>query len=231
MLCITDHVLPTGSPYLTEAAHERYFDAIDREARRAREQYGLLLVPGLELTFHDRDADDAGHALALGVRSWIPLDGGLEHALLEARAAGAAVIAAHPHGVEADPNHARTTRWFWRNRDRVAGLVDRWELINRQQTFGWIAEFGLPAVATGDFHRLEHLETWKTLLPCAKTEQAVIAYLRSNRNRLRRPVAPARRAQAPHRRLAVHQSVTAVSPCWHPAVELPRSPLSAWRKS
>ena len=50
-------------------------------------------------------------------------------------------------------------------------LVDRWELINRQQTFGWIAEFGLPAVATGDFHRLEHLETWKTLLPCAKTER------------------------------------------------------------
>ena len=91
------------------------------------------------------------------------------------------VIAAHPHALEADPNHARTTRWFWKNRDRVAGLVDRWELINRQQTFGWIAEFGLPAVATGDFHRLEHLETWKTLLPCAKNERAVIAYLRSNR--------------------------------------------------
>ncbi|MGH3062872.1 MAG: PHP domain-containing protein, partial [Gaiellaceae bacterium] len=142
VLCITDHVLPTGAPYLTEAAHERYFDAIDREARRAREQYGLLLVPGVELTFHDRDADDAGHALALGLRSWIPLDCGFEHALLEARAAGAVVIAAHPHALEADPNHARTTRWFWKNRDRVAELVDRWELINRQQTFGWIAEFG-----------------------------------------------------------------------------------------
>ena len=39
---------------------------------------------------------------------------------------------------------------------------------------------GVPAVATGDFHRHEHLETWKTLLPCAKTEQAVVAYLRSD---------------------------------------------------
>jgi hypothetical protein len=199
VLCITDHVLPTGSPYLTEAAHDRYFDAIDREARRAREQYGLLLVPGLELTFHDRDADDAGHALALGVRSWIPLDGGFEHALLEARAAGAVVIAAHPHALEADPNQARTTRWFWRNRDRVAGLVDRWELINREQTFGWIAEFGLPAVATGDFHRLEHLETWKTLLPCARTEQAVVAYLRSTKTAY---VVPWHLRDEPRRRIA-----------------------------
>jgi hypothetical protein len=37
------------------------------------------------------------------------------------------------------------------------------------------------AVATGDFHRLEHLETWKTLLPYAKTEQAMVAYLRSTK--------------------------------------------------
>jgi hypothetical protein len=199
VLCVTDHVLPKGAPYLTEAAHGRYVAAIDREARRAREQYELLLVPGLELTFHDGDADGAGHALAVGVRSWISLDDGFENALLAARAQGAAVIAAHPHGREADPNLSRTTRWFWRNRDRVAGLVDRWELINRQQTFGWIAEFGLPAVATGDFHRHEHLETWKTLLPCGRTEQAVVAYLRSD---LTAYVVPWHLRDEPRRRLA-----------------------------
>jgi hypothetical protein len=199
VLCVTDHALPTGSHYLTETAHERYCAAIDREARRAHEQYNLLLVPGLELTFHDGDTDGAGHAVAVGLRSWVPLGGGLEHALLEARGAGAAVIAAHPHGRDPDPNLARTTRWFWRNRDRAAGLVDRWELINRQQTFGWIAEFGLPAVATGDFHRLEHLETWKTLLPCAKTEQAVVRYLRSTKTAY---VVPWHLRDEPRRRIA-----------------------------
>ena len=199
VLCVTDHVLPTGAPYLTETAYGRYLAAIEREARRAREQYDLLLVPGLELTFHDGDADGAGHALALGVRSWIPLDNGFERAIHEARARGAAIVAAHPHGREADPNVSRTTRWFWRNRDRVTGLVDRWELINRQQTFGWIAEFGLPAVATGDFHRLEHLETWKTLLPCAKAEQAVVKYLRSPMTAY---VVPWHLRDEPRRRLA-----------------------------
>jgi hypothetical protein len=36
-------------------------------------------------------------------------------------------------------------------------------------------------VASGDFHRLEHLSTWKTLLPCVKDEAAVLGYLRSSR--------------------------------------------------
>jgi predicted metal-dependent phosphoesterase TrpH len=180
VLCVTDHVLPAGAPYVTEAQHERYVTAIDREARRAREQYDLLLVPGLELTFHDGDPEVAGHALAIGARSWVPLDRGLEEAMVAARAQGAAIIAAHPHSRHTDPAPLRTTRWFWNNRGSAVALVDRWELINRGQTFGWIAEWGLPAIASGDFHRLEHLETWKTLLPCAKTEAAVVSYLRSN---------------------------------------------------
>ena len=60
-------------------------------------------------------------------------------------------------------------------------LVDRFELVNRHQVFGWVAEAGLPAVATGDFNRPEHVATWKTLRPCEKSEQAVVAYLRSRR--------------------------------------------------
>lgn len=89
-------------------------------------------------------------------------------------------MAAHPHGENDDPYPARTTRFFVRNWERLDGLVDRYELVNRAQTFGWVASAGLPAVATGDFHRPEHLETWKTLLPCAKTERAVVDYLRSD---------------------------------------------------
>jgi hypothetical protein len=36
-------------------------------------------------------------------------------------------------------------------------------------------------VATGDFHVPAHLATWKTMLPCAKNEEAVVEYLRSPR--------------------------------------------------
>jgi hypothetical protein len=61
----------------------------------------------------------------------------------------------------------------------VHELVDRYELINRRQTFGWVAEAGLPAVASGDFHQLDQLATWKTVLPCRKEEEDVVQYLRS----------------------------------------------------
>ncbi len=99
----------------------------------------------------------------------------------KARADGAAIVAAHPHDAAPSAIPSRTTRWFWRSWRTVGGLVDRWELFNRHETFGWVAEAGLPTVASGDFHRHEHLATWKTLLPCEKSEAAVVGYLRSSR--------------------------------------------------
>jgi hypothetical protein len=33
--------------------------------------------------------------------------------------------------------------------------------------------------ANGDFHRPKHLATWKTLVPAERTEEAVLAHLRS----------------------------------------------------
>ena len=62
-----------------------------------------------------------------------------------------------------------------------APLVDRFELFNRDTLFSWVAEAGLPAVASGDFHEEQHLATWKTMLPCPRTEASVLAYLRSSR--------------------------------------------------
>ena len=75
---------------------------------------------------------------------------------------------------EGAPAHGRLRL----RRDR-AGAVDRFELVNRHEVFGWVADARLPAVATGDFHRPEHLASWKTLLPCAKAEASVVGYLRS----------------------------------------------------
>lgn len=182
VLCVTDHLLRSDdrSLRLRPGTYPHYLKTIERESRRAREQYDLLMIPGAELTHSARDPDQAGHAVAVGLRSFCSVDEGLEPALVRARARGAAIIAAHPHGGKDDPHPERTTRWFWRNHQRLDGVVDRYEVVNRRQTFGWVAEAGLPAIATGDFHRVEHLRSWKTLLPCAKNERAVVGYLRSD---------------------------------------------------
>jgi predicted metal-dependent phosphoesterase TrpH len=180
VLSVTDHVVRSGDLRggIPPESLDDYFDDVAQEADRASALYGLLVIPGLELTYNDLDPDVAGHALALGLREAVSVDDGLVPAMVRARAAGAAIVAAHPNGPERHPA-SRGTRFFWRHWAELDGLIDRFELFNRRQVFPWVADANLPVVATGDFHHLENLSGWKTLLPCGRSEEAVLAYLRS----------------------------------------------------
>jgi predicted metal-dependent phosphoesterase TrpH len=179
VLAVTDHTLPAA--HVQEADFAAYLDELDAEAERARELYGLLVIPGLELTHEEADPARSGHAVAVGLRSFVGVDDGLEQALRAARAQGAALVAAHPY-LEVDAaSSARRTAAFSVDPARWGPLVDRFELFNRDTLFEWVARAGLPAVASGDFHVPEHLATWKTMLPCPKDEAAVVEYLRSTR--------------------------------------------------
>jgi predicted metal-dependent phosphoesterase TrpH len=189
LLCVTDHVVRSDDPWrasrddgrsVTQAIYDGYLAAIEREAARARSAYDLLVVPGLELTFDDEDPARGAHAVAVGLRSFVGLDEGLDAALARARREGAALIAAHPYAPAVAADAPRTTA-RWALDVELASAVDRFELFNRADCFHWVAAAGLPAVASGDFHRIEHLRTWKTLVPAAKDEEAVVSYLRSER--------------------------------------------------
>jgi 3',5'-nucleoside bisphosphate phosphatase len=205
VLCVTDHVVRSvdrcgGADPREWSVHEgswgSYLADVEREARRAWRRYGMLVVPGVELTFNDPEPTRAAHAVAVGLRAFVSVDDGIDRALDLAAKAGAAVIAAHPCGAEpTGAPDSRLTRRFACD-ESLRDRAHRFELFNRAQLFGWVAEAGLPAVASGDFHRPEHLTGWKTLLPTAQDETSVVAYLRSQR-----PVYLAR-FEAPGTRLA-----------------------------
>jgi predicted metal-dependent phosphoesterase TrpH len=180
VLAITDHTTREAG-YVDERVHAEYVAEIEREAERAAGLYDLLVLPGLELTYDDPDPARAGHAVAVGLREFVGVAEGLESALADARAHGAALVAAHPSSLADAASAGRGTAAFAARPDELGPLVDRFELFNRDTLFDWVAVAGLPVVANGDFHRLEHLATWKTLLPCPKSEDAVVAYLRSAR--------------------------------------------------
>jgi predicted metal-dependent phosphoesterase TrpH len=185
VLAVTDHVHRSSSgpppPGVDAGNHAAYLAELAREADRARREYDLLLLPGLELSYNDVDPFLSAHAVAVGLAAFVGVDDGLETALARARGEGAALIAAHPfRGRRAGPPGRATLR-FARDWRELRDQVDRWELFNRYDLFGWVAQRGLPAVANGDFHRLEHLYGWKTLLPCARDVGALVDYLRSPR--------------------------------------------------
>jgi hypothetical protein len=56
------------------ATYPLYLAEIEREAARAWRTYGLLVVPGLELTFNDPEPVMGAHAVAIGLREFVPVD-------------------------------------------------------------------------------------------------------------------------------------------------------------
>ncbi len=198
VLCITDHTVRLDDPMPAAVdpwTWPAYATCVRAEAERAAAEYGLLVVLGLELTDNDEDPDRSAHALAVGLESFASIEHGLVPALETARDQGAALVAAHPYsGSDATP--LRPTRRIWRERKSLSGLLHRYELFNRREAFGWVAEEGLPPIASGDFHRAENLSSWKTLLPCEKEEEAVVDCLRSRARVYLTPYAAEDRASA-----------------------------------
>jgi 3',5'-nucleoside bisphosphate phosphatase len=182
VVAITDHVLRKNDALaqaatiatfgrrrfsVPEDAFTEYLGEIAEEAQRARRLYGLLVLPGIEVTRNHVRAKKNAHIIALGVRQFISADQSPEEVLREIRRQGAVSIACHPHH--------RTTRrieistcYLWDNRDRLADLVDLWEAANRDDLFSVTSLKHFPYIANSDFHRPRHLYSWKTLVRSRK---------------------------------------------------------------
>ncbi|SRR6266540_3744457 len=199
VLCITDHTVTLNDPMPSAVdpwTWPAYATAVRSEAERAASEYGLLVLLGLELTDNREDADLSAHALAVGLERFVSVEEGLVAGLEAANQQGAAIIAAHPYS-DTDDAPLRPTLRIWRERKALRGLIHRYELFNRRETFAWVASEGLPPIASGDFHRRENLDSWKTLLPCERDEEAVVACLRSRSRVCLTPYASEQRLDLP----------------------------------
>ena len=167
---------------------EERFDCVPGgHRRRSRvapsELYGLLVIPGAEVTQNHIRSRKNSHIVALNIRRFISADQPADDILREIRAQGALSIACHPH-------HRTTTRleigtcYLWEHRKRLAELVDVWEAANRDDLFSVTSLKHYPYVANSDFHKAKHLYSWKTLLRCEKNWDAIAA--RPARERRRR---------------------------------------------
>ena len=194
VIAITDHILMERDLFaragrlmslgrrafsVTADRFDQYLEDIDREARRAKKLYDLLVIPGAEVTQNHIRSRKNAHIVALNIREYISADQSAEEILREIRRQGALSVACHPHH--------RTTRrieistcYLWDNRKKLVDLVDVWEAANRDDLFSVTSLKHYPYVANSDFHKSKHLYSWKTLLSCEKNWEAVARALRSN---------------------------------------------------
>jgi hypothetical protein len=185
VIAITDHVV-NGDSFLGRMAHRfrlsvntdnfgAYRAEIENEARRAWDEYRMIVLSGCELTRNSATAGRSAHALALGLDTFVSADGTVEEMLTRARDAGAVTVACHPNE---QSDWFANTFYLWNRRSEVARLLDLWELACRWDLFPQISRARLAFIGNSDFHRPKHLEAWKTLLDCEKTPRAVLNALK-----------------------------------------------------
>ena len=185
VIAITDHIVNQDSG-LGKVAHrignsldpeswKRYSDEIEREAERAQNTYGMLVLRGAEMTRNTINRNTSVHVLALGLDEYLSADGDPLDMIKEIRARGAVSVACHPHEMS---EWFANTWYLWNRRKFVAPLLDLWEVGCRWELYPVISREALPHLANSDFHRPEHLYAWKTLLTAQKTREGVIAALK-----------------------------------------------------
>lgn len=185
VIAITDHVVNEDNVIgrvthrfgltVTRSNFDAYRAEIEREAKRAWDEYRMIVIAGCELTQNRLRRNQSAHALALGIDDFIPAEGTAEEMVTRARDRGAVVVACHPHE---QSEWFANTFYFWNHRSEVSRLIHLWELATRWDLFPPVARERLPYIGNSDFHAPEHLYAWKTLLPCEKRTDDVLRTLR-----------------------------------------------------
>jgi processive 1,2-diacylglycerol beta-glucosyltransferase len=189
-LCVTDHVAEQ-STLIGRVVNmsgltmhwdrmEEYFDTLAREKQRAWAKYGLVLMAGLEFNKDGISSHSSAHLLALDLRTPIRPEAHLKLLVHTIQQQHGLAVAAHPHVMKG--RWDRDTLYLWEHQEEFAGLLDAWEIANRDDIFNPVGLQRLPYIANSDFHKPKHIYSWKTLLNCEKHPDAIKQCIRDNRD-------------------------------------------------
>jgi 3',5'-nucleoside bisphosphate phosphatase len=188
VIAITDHVVNGDSSFgkfahrlrltITRENFDAYITHVREEAERAWHKYGMLVIPGVEISKNYISSEKSAHMLVIDIKDFIPACWDFEKIFLAAKEQKALTIACHPHHTS---EMARDTLFLWNNREKYAKYIDAWEIANRDDVFNVISLKKYPYIANSDFHKVRHIYSWKTLLNCEKNAVSVKDCIRHNR--------------------------------------------------
>jgi predicted metal-dependent phosphoesterase TrpH len=170
-IAITDHLcenrtfLGKAAAYLertlTPANFPFYLEILKSEKKRALNQYGMVLIPGVEITKNSISNHRSAHVIGLGITQWVDANLPMEDVLIQLRAQDAVTVAAHPLS---NNRLEKQTEHLWSKREFYAPLFDAWEVGSGTHYFKEVAESGLPMIASTDLHRFSQINGWKSVV-------------------------------------------------------------------
>ncbi len=184
-IAITDHLCESTTilgkaarfldSTLTEESFPRYLEIIAEEGERAKSQYGMIVIPGFELTKNTVLNHRSAHILGLGVKRFVSADGDVVDLANEIQSQGAVSVAAHPvHTRKLE----KQTYHLWDRREELASVFDAWEVASGPHLFEEVLQSGLPMIATSDLHRPSQINSYKTLIDSEKHPDAILEAIR-----------------------------------------------------
>ena len=189
VISITDHVVNGDNAIgkftrsfnlsVKESNFDEYLSTIRQEAERAWDKYGMLVIPGVEITKNYFSQNKSAHFLLLDIKKFIPACLDYEEIFIEAKKQDALIVACHPH--HTSDSMTQDTLFLWNNRDKYSKYIDAWEIANRDDVFNVVSLKKYPYIANSDFHEARHLYSWKSLLNCKKDIAEIKNCIKHNR--------------------------------------------------
>ena len=184
-IAITDHLceeetfLGKASHYLhktlTKNNFSLYLEIIKNEAARAFNEYGMLVIPGIEITKNSLSFHRSAHILGIGISEYISADGDIVDLIKAIKNQGALAIAAHPVSTQVMEHQ---TYHLWDRREELSAHIDAWEVASGPHLFQEVLKSGFPLIANSDFHQPMHISSWKTRLSCELKKEVIFSAIK-----------------------------------------------------
>lgn len=188
VIAITDHICEEKSiigkaaryigSTLTQESFNEYIDTISVEAIRAWKKYRMIVMPGYELTKNTLQNYRSAHLIALGCNQYTSADGDIFQLITNVKKLGALAIAAHPVSTR---KLEKQTYHLWDQKEELLGLLDAWEVASGPFLFDEVLQSGLPMIANSDYHRIEHMTSWKTVIDSEKHPEAILEAIKNQK--------------------------------------------------
>lgn len=187
-IAITDHLCEERSIIghfshrlkysLSKDSFPNYIHEIQIQSERALKEYGMLLIPGFEITKNSFVNHRSAHMLILGITEFINPEQSVEKILQTAKDLGALTIAAHPFPTG---EFEFQTFHLWSKRHCLSKLIDAWEINSRKNISFEVLNSGLPIIASSDFHHYAHFKSWKTKVYAKASTSEIFTAIRNQK--------------------------------------------------